>query len=105
MIKFKNRPSLKTISALKDAGAEITSEPNELPESVKSPKIPNLSELVKLRETLKLSDAKLMDQNLDQRAGQSPTVEVGDLIPVNCTSIEDNNCTPESSANGPILKK
>ena len=92
-IKFKNRPSSATISALKSSGAVITSEPNEL------------SELVKLRETSKLSDAKAMDQNLDQRAGQSPTVEVGDLIPVNCNSIVDNNCTPESSANKPPLKK
>ncbi|PUE51435.1 hypothetical protein B9Z45_14730 [Limnohabitans sp. 2KL-17] len=91
-IKFKNRPSSATISLLKSSGAVITSEPNEL------------SELVKLRDTSKLSDAKLMDQNLDQRAGQSPTVEVGDLIPVNCNAIVDNNCTPEFNANKPILK-
>jgi hypothetical protein len=84
-IKFANRPSSATISALKLSGAVITSEPNEL------------SELVKLRETSKLSEAKLMELDLDQRAGQAPSVEVGDLISVNCTSVEEERCAPEAS--------
>jgi hypothetical protein len=83
-IKFGNRPSSATISALKTSGAVIASEPNDL------------SELVKLRETGKVSEAKLMELDLDQRAGQAPVVEVGDLISVNCTSVEEDLCAPEA---------
>jgi hypothetical protein len=82
-VRFGNRPSSATISALQSSGAVITSEPNDL------------SELIKLRETRKLSSAKAMEQDLDQRAGQTPTVEVGDLISVNCASVEEERCAPE----------
>ncbi|PUE53119.1 hypothetical protein B9Z37_08510, partial [Limnohabitans parvus II-B4] len=84
-IKFANRPSSATISALRSSGAVIASESNEL------------SEWVKLREISKASEAKLMELDLDQRAGQAPTVEVGDLISVNCTSVEEERCAPEAN--------
>lgn len=83
-VRFGNRPSAATISALQSSGAVITSEPNDL------------SELVKLRETRKLSGSKLMEQDLDKRAGQAPSVEVGDLIPVNCASVDEERCVPET---------
>jgi hypothetical protein len=83
-IRFGNRPSSATISALQSSGAVITSEPNDL------------SELVKLRETRKLSEAKVMEQDLDKRAGQAPSVEVGDLIPLNCASVDEERCAPET---------
>ena len=86
-IRFGKRPSSATISALRASGAVITSEPNDL------------SELVKLRETRKLSEAKQMEQNLDQRAEQTPAVEVGDLIPVNCANADDTVCKPQALAN------
>ncbi len=38
-----------------------------------------------------------MEQDLDQRAGQAPTVEVGDLIPVNCASVNEERCMPEKT--------
>jgi hypothetical protein len=37
-----------------------------------------------------------MELDLDQRAGQAPVVEVGDLISVNCTSVEEDLCAPEA---------
>ena len=40
-----------------------------------------------------------MEQNLDQRAEQTPAVEVGDLIPVNCVSVDDTVCKPQALAN------
>jgi hypothetical protein len=82
-VRFGNRPSSATINALRSSGAVITSEPNDL------------SELVNLQETHKLSSAKVMEQDLDQRAGQTPTVEVGDLLPVNCDSVDEERCMPE----------
>jgi hypothetical protein len=85
-VRFGNRPSSATISALQSSGAVITSEPNDL------------SELVKLQESRKLAAAKIMEQDLDQRAGQMPIVEVGDLIQVNCVSVDDGRCVPANGA-------
>jgi hypothetical protein len=85
-IRFGSRPSSATISALNASGAVITSEPNDL------------SELVKLRQTSQVSAVKAMELDLDQRAGQSPSVEVGDLILVDCASVEDGRCMPDATA-------
>jgi hypothetical protein len=83
-IRFGKRPSSATISALRSSGAVITSEPNDL------------SELVKLQMSRKSSEAQVMEKNLDQRAEQTPAVEVGDLIPVNCASADDAVCKPQA---------
>ena len=66
---------------------------------IKDDKSSNLiSELVKLRHTSQVSAADAMELVMDQRAGQSPSVEVGDLILVDCASVEDGRCMPDATA-------